>query len=345
MTPSVDDAPRGYSALVERAGAGAAPAADFLDLVGPDAARFLNGYVTCDVRALVELRHVRGFVTGREGRVLADLDLVALPGRLRLRLPAGLGETVRAHLGKYLLADRVELEPVAGFARLRLAGPAAPAVLAAAGLRGADAGWRAAQRARWSRAPAGRHGAGAPAPFRSLGAGGRPRRLRGRADRRRRRARLGDRLRDAARRGGGARLRHRLRAESSRRRAATRAPSPTRRGATWARRWWRGCAGADRPSASPAACVFPGRCHPPARSSSTPAARPAARRASPAPPAMARSASRCSTAGWGKAAAPLELEGGFPAELAPLPSPDPERPPAHPPGWRNDSAMVLRFVI
>ena len=134
MTPSVDDAPRGYSALVERAGAGAAPAADFLDLVGPDAARFLNGYVTCDVRALVELRHVRGFVTGREGRVLADLDLVALPGRLRLRLPAGLGETVRAHLGKYLLADRVELEPVAGFARLRLAGPAAPAVLAAAGL-------------------------------------------------------------------------------------------------------------------------------------------------------------------------------------------------------------------
>ena len=125
MTPSVDDAPRGYSALVERAGAGAAPAADFLDLVGPDAARFLNGYVTCDVRALVELRHVRGFVTGREGRVLADLDLVALPGRLRLRLPAGRGETVRAHLGKYLLADRVELEPAAGFARLRLAGPAA----------------------------------------------------------------------------------------------------------------------------------------------------------------------------------------------------------------------------
>lgn len=134
MTPSVDDAPRGYSALVERAGAGAAPAADFLDLVGPDAARFLNGYVTCDVRALAELRHVRGFVTGREGRVLADLDLVALPGRLRLRLPAGLGETIRAHLGKYLLADRVELEPVAGVARLRLAGPAAPAVLAAAGL-------------------------------------------------------------------------------------------------------------------------------------------------------------------------------------------------------------------
>ena len=134
MKPSVDDPPRGYAAHAERAGAGAAPAADFLDLAGPDAARFANGYLTCDTRALAEHRHARGFLTGRDGKVLADLDALALPGRLRLRLPAGAGAEVRAHLGRYLLADRVELEPADGLARLRLAGPAAPAVLAAAAI-------------------------------------------------------------------------------------------------------------------------------------------------------------------------------------------------------------------
>jgi folate-binding protein YgfZ len=126
--------PRGYAALVERAGVAAAPAADFLDLVGPDAGRFLNGYVTCDTRALAAGHHARGFLTSLQGRVLAELEVAALPDRLRLRLPADAGAAVRAHLQKYRIADRVEFELPHGVARLILAGPAAPAALAAAGV-------------------------------------------------------------------------------------------------------------------------------------------------------------------------------------------------------------------
>lgn len=126
--------PRGYDALHQRAAVGPAPAADFLDLTGPDARRFVNGYVTCDTQALAEQRHARGFLTARDGKVRADLDLVALADRLRLRLPAGAGAATREHLGKYLLADRVELELRADLARLRLTGPAAPRVLGALGL-------------------------------------------------------------------------------------------------------------------------------------------------------------------------------------------------------------------
>jgi folate-binding protein YgfZ len=131
---SFDDAPRGYDALLERVALGPAPAADFLDLIGPDARRFLNGYVTNDARALAARQHSRGFLTRRDGKLLADLDLVALDDRLRLRLPPGAGEPMRAHLAKYLLADRVELVPRAGLERLRLAGPAAAAPLRALGL-------------------------------------------------------------------------------------------------------------------------------------------------------------------------------------------------------------------
>lgn len=127
-------APPGYQALLARAGLAAAPAADFLDLTGPDAGRFLNGYVTCDLRSLAAGGLRRGFLTSLQGRVLADLDIGALADRLRLRLPAGAGAAVRAHLEKYRLADRVELELPAGLARLVLRGPRSPEVLAAAGV-------------------------------------------------------------------------------------------------------------------------------------------------------------------------------------------------------------------
>lgn len=132
--------PRGYEALLERAGAAAPPAADFLDLVGPDAGRFLNGYVTCDTRALAAGGLRRGFLTSLQGRVLADLDVAALADRLRLRLAAGAGAAVRAHLEKYRLADRVELELPAGLARLVLRGPRSPEVLTAAGVEPPAAG-------------------------------------------------------------------------------------------------------------------------------------------------------------------------------------------------------------
>ncbi len=121
------------AALAESALAAPAPAADFLDLVGPDARRFLNGYVTCDTKSLPAGRLTRGFLTALKGQVLADFDLLAFDDRLRLRLPEGASESIAAHLGKYLLADRVELVPQPGLERWTLRGPAAPALVAGAG--------------------------------------------------------------------------------------------------------------------------------------------------------------------------------------------------------------------
>lgn len=121
-------------ALRRGAAVGAAPPAERLDLAGPDARRFLHGYVTCDVKGLASGAAARGFVTGLKGQVLADFDLVAGDDALYLRLPAGRGEAVRQHLARYQLADRFELAAVRPLARLLLRGPGAPGVLAAAGL-------------------------------------------------------------------------------------------------------------------------------------------------------------------------------------------------------------------
>lgn len=126
---------------------GAAPPAERLDLAGPDARRFLNGYVTCDVKTLASGGAPRGFVTGLKGQVLADFDLLAGDAAFHLRLPAGRGEAVRQHLARYQLADRFELSAPQPLARLLLRGPGAPGVLAAAGLPAPEPGQHAAAEA------------------------------------------------------------------------------------------------------------------------------------------------------------------------------------------------------
>jgi folate-binding protein YgfZ len=104
---------------------------DVLELAGPDRERFLNGLVTCEVRGLGDGGGVYGFVTARKGGVLADFALLSLADRFRLELPPGRGEAVAAHLGTYLLADRVELRPDPAPLPLTLAGAGAKAALRA----------------------------------------------------------------------------------------------------------------------------------------------------------------------------------------------------------------------
>ncbi|HEX6199253.1 MAG TPA: glycine cleavage T C-terminal barrel domain-containing protein [Thermoanaerobaculia bacterium] len=104
---------------------------DVLELVGPDRERFLNGLVTCEVRGLGDGGGVYGFVTARKGGVLADFALLSLADRFRLELPPGRGDAVAAHLGTYLLTDRVELRPGPAPLPLTLAGPGAKAALRA----------------------------------------------------------------------------------------------------------------------------------------------------------------------------------------------------------------------
>jgi glycine cleavage system aminomethyltransferase T len=53
-----------------------------------------------------------GYLTDRQGKILADVAVLALEDRLWLELPPSAGETVRAHLEKYIIADRVEVKPL-----------------------------------------------------------------------------------------------------------------------------------------------------------------------------------------------------------------------------------------
>ena len=101
-----------------------------LELRGEDRHRFLNGYVTCDVKGLAPGGAAYGFVTSAQGRILADVTVLAHEDRLWLELPAGKEAAISAHLSRYVLADRVEILPLDEMLPLALLGPRAPEVIA-----------------------------------------------------------------------------------------------------------------------------------------------------------------------------------------------------------------------
>jgi len=93
-----------------------------LEMLGEDRSRFLNGLVTCEVKGL-EPGHGRyGFLTDVKGRILADVTVLALSDRLWLELPAGKAEEIGAHLRKFVIVDRVEIQTLDP-APLSLVGP------------------------------------------------------------------------------------------------------------------------------------------------------------------------------------------------------------------------------
>jgi folate-binding protein YgfZ len=100
-----------------------------LEMTGADRLRFLHAYVTCEVKTLAAGQGAYGFFTSPQGRILADVVVSAQPDSLWLELPAGQAEAIATHLRKYLIADRVEMQPLRR-QPLTLAGPRAAAVLA-----------------------------------------------------------------------------------------------------------------------------------------------------------------------------------------------------------------------
>jgi folate-binding protein YgfZ len=101
-----------------------------LELMGEDRHRFLNGLVTCEVKALGTGEGAYGYFTDRQGKILADVVVLALEDRLWLELPASAGDAIRAQLEKYIIADRVEVKPLDDLALWALAGPGSRELLA-----------------------------------------------------------------------------------------------------------------------------------------------------------------------------------------------------------------------
>ena len=118
-----------YQALTTACGLVDRAAAGRLELLGADRHRFLNAYVTCDVKGLAPGHGAYGFFTSAQGRILSDAVVLAHEDRLWVELPAGQDEAIAGHLKRYLLADRVELRGLDDQAPLALVGPESAAVL------------------------------------------------------------------------------------------------------------------------------------------------------------------------------------------------------------------------
>ena len=83
-----------------------------LRLRGEDRLRFLGGLVTCETTSLEAGEGTYGFFTDIKGRLLADVVILATEDSLWLEVPAGTASTIEAHLTKYRIADRVEIDRI-----------------------------------------------------------------------------------------------------------------------------------------------------------------------------------------------------------------------------------------
>jgi folate-binding protein YgfZ len=101
-----------------------------LEVMDEDRARFLNGLVTADIPSLEPGTSGYGLLTTLKGRVLADFTALVHTDRIWLRLPPGMGPTVREHMEKYVVTDRVVLRAVNDMVPLLLVGPQATERLA-----------------------------------------------------------------------------------------------------------------------------------------------------------------------------------------------------------------------
>ncbi len=101
-----------------------------LELSGADRGRLLGGLTSCDVKGLETGHGVYGFFTGPQGKILADVAVLALEDRLWLELPPGLAATIRDHVKRYIIVDQVEVLPLDETLPISLIGPSAREILA-----------------------------------------------------------------------------------------------------------------------------------------------------------------------------------------------------------------------
>src|SRR5271170_7158087 len=81
-------------------------------LTGPDAARYLNGQITNDVRALAEGYAFYAAVCTAKGRMEGDVSVALHAGGFYLDADNELRESLGARLEKYLIADDAVFEDI-----------------------------------------------------------------------------------------------------------------------------------------------------------------------------------------------------------------------------------------
>ena len=126
--------PTELRAVREDAGLFRLPERGVLEVLGADRVRWLDGMISADVKALAPPGGAPGLLLTRQGRIVADLHVLARSDSLWLDLEAAALPAVSQRLAGYVIADDVTLRDRRGdLARLAVEGPRASARLAAAG--------------------------------------------------------------------------------------------------------------------------------------------------------------------------------------------------------------------
>ncbi|MCP4201956.1 MAG: folate-binding protein YgfZ [bacterium] len=121
---------QGHAALLEEAALVESRSADWLRLTGADRLRFANGLVSCDLRSLLPGQGAYGFFTDPKGKIISDAAFLASDSELWIELPRGRGTAIAGHMGKYVVADQVEIEELEHCSMCAVAGPEAGGKLA-----------------------------------------------------------------------------------------------------------------------------------------------------------------------------------------------------------------------
>ncbi|MAL99741.1 YgfZ/GcvT domain-containing protein [Hydrocarboniclastica marina] len=94
-----------------------------LRLSGPDARKFLQGQLTCQLDELTEQQAIYGAACTPKGKAIANFRLLQLDsGDILLRVSADLADQVLKHFQKYLAFFKARLEPADGWVVLGIRG-------------------------------------------------------------------------------------------------------------------------------------------------------------------------------------------------------------------------------
>ena len=80
-----------------------------VSLTGPDAPKFLQGQITCDVNKVTQSQGQAGAYCTPKGNVIANFDLLTHADTLLLHMPLGMVETVQKAMAKYIVFSKAEL--------------------------------------------------------------------------------------------------------------------------------------------------------------------------------------------------------------------------------------------
>jgi folate-binding protein YgfZ len=106
----------------------------WFDLTGPDRVRYLNAVTSNNIRDLQTGQGIAALLLNAQGHILAELEVYALPDRLRIATHAMNRARALDTLDKYIIMDDATIEDVTDrFGAIALEGPQTPPLLASFG--------------------------------------------------------------------------------------------------------------------------------------------------------------------------------------------------------------------